>query len=79
MWGFAKLLGEDADASYIAYSIGRDESLDGTMVYDKKKKIISVKDFSASATERQSKYFAHIVGTAFLMGNVKNTATCIAS
>lgn len=79
MWGWAKILEETAEHYLIAYSLNRDESLDGILEQDRKTGSFSIKKLSAMADEHDTMYFSGIVGTALLLGKLKNTITCIAS
>ena len=79
MWGWAKILEETAEHYLIAYSLNRDESLDGILEQDRKTGSFSIKKLCATADEHDTMYFSGIVGTSLLLGKLKDTITCIAS
>ena len=57
MWGWAKILEETAEHYLIAYSLNRDESLDGILEQDRKTGSFSIKKLSATADEHDTMYF----------------------
>ena len=79
MWGWAKIIEETAEHYLIAYSLDDDESLDGILELNRKTGRFSIKKLSATADEHDTMYFSGIVGTSLLIGDLKDTITCIAS
>ena len=71
MYGWYKLLDESADKMKIAYSIEKNKSCDGVLLYDKLSDSFTVEKFSAGADDWTTNWMSGHILSKIIMGQIK--------